>query len=145
MKCLLVLCTLLLSMSVHARDSKLTSLSAFQWLNRIVVVNRIEQTPPVGSIFQQYRHELSERDVIWFIIDESDQVVSDYTGNLSHDTLRNALQQYAVKPGEVILIGKDGGLKLRLDNLDIPILFSVIDAMPMRQNEMQRQRNEYDF
>ena len=98
MKCLLVLCTLLLSMSVQARDSKLTSLSAFQWLNRIVVVNRIEQT-----------------------------------------------QQYAVKPGEVILIGKDGGLKLRLDNLDIPILFSVIDAMPMRQNEMQRQWNEYDF
>lgn len=144
MQCLLVLYTLLLSISVQASDSKLTNLSAFQWLNRIVVVNRIEQTPPVRSIFEQYRHELSERDVIWFII-QGDQVVSNDTGELSHDSLRNALQQYAVKPGEVILIGKDGGLKLRLDNLDIPILFSVIDAMPMRQNEMQRQRNEYDF
>ena len=144
MQCLLVLYTLLLSISVQASDSKLTNLSAFQWLNRIVVVNRIEQTPPVRSIFEQYRHELSERDVIWFII-QGDQVVSNDTGELSHDSLRNALQQYAVKPGEVILIGKDGGLKLRLDNLDIPILFSVIDAMLMRQNEMQRQRNEYDF
>ncbi len=37
------------------------------------------------------------------------------------------------------LIGKDGGIKLhRAAPLDPGELFSVIDAMPMRQDEMKR-------
>ena len=38
-----------------------------------------------------------------------------------------------------LLIGKDGGEKLRSDSLvNADRLFSVIDAMPMRKNEMKR-------
>lgn len=39
--------------------------------------------------------------------------------------------------GEVILIGKDGGIKSRFDRVDLKAIFSDIDAMPMRQNEMR--------
>ena len=39
---------------------------------------------------------------------------------------------------KVILIGKDGGIKSRFDRLDLEAIFSDIDAMPMRQYEMQQ-------
>ncbi len=36
-----------------------------------------------------------------------------------------------------MLIGKDGGVKFLLDRMDLEAIFKEIDAMPMRQNEMQ--------
>ncbi len=35
-----------------------------------------------------------------------------------------------------MLIGKDGGVKFLLDRMDLEAIFTEIDAMPMRQNEM---------
>ncbi|MEM6394363.1 MAG: DUF4174 domain-containing protein [Planctomycetota bacterium] len=42
----------------------------------------------------------------------------------------------------VVLVGKDGGEKLRVTDgvLDTERLFGVIDAMPMRRAEMERRR-----
>ena len=55
-------------------------------------------------------------------------------------------ESYQIKPDEpftVILIGKDGGEKYRSANmLTTNRLFATIDAMPMRQAEMRRQKNE---
>jgi hypothetical protein len=36
------------------------------------------------------------------------------------------------------LIGKDGGIKSQSDYLNLEAIFSEIDAMPMRQLEMQQ-------
>ncbi len=50
-------------------------------------------------------------------------------------------RRYDVAPDgfAVLLIGKDGGVKLRSARpLDRPTLFATIDAMPMRQAEMRR-------
>ncbi len=42
---------------------------------------------------------------------------------------------------EFILVGKDGGEKLRADTVvGMQQLFSVIDAMPMRKDEMKQSR-----
>ena len=53
-----------------------------------------------------------------------------------------ALQRrYAVGPGEfrVVLVGKDGGVKLaRPQAVPATALFELIDAMPMRRDEMRR-------
>ena len=53
---------------------------------------------------------------------------------------------YQIKPDEpftIILIGKDGGEKYRSVNmLTTNHIFTIIDAMPMRQAEMRRQKNE---
>ncbi len=52
-------------------------------------------------------------------------------------------RQYNVKPGEftVILTGKDNSEKLRTNELLLPAqLFSLIDAMPMRKQEMQKRK-----
>ena len=50
-------------------------------------------------------------------------------------------RRYGVAPDAfaVLLIGKDGGVKLRSARpLDAETLFETIDAMPMRQAEMRR-------
>jgi hypothetical protein len=52
-------------------------------------------------------------------------------------------QYYGVKPGEatILLIGKDGGVKLRRETeiLGCRELFATIDVMPMRRREMREQ------
>ncbi len=53
-------------------------------------------------------------------------------------------RRYGVAPGRfaALLIGKDGGVKLRSDApLSTRTLFEAIDAMPMRQAEMRRPRS----
>lgn len=52
-------------------------------------------------------------------------------------------QKYGVEPNEfhAILVGKDGGVKLKSPSpLSAARLSSVIDAMPMRQDEMRANR-----
>jgi hypothetical protein len=64
------------------------------------------------------------------------------TARLSEDELAAMRHRFKVEPGDflVILIGKDGGEKL---NSPTPVpmdrLQRLIDSMPMRKNEMQRQ------
>ncbi len=56
----------------------------------------------------------------------------------------NALRrEYKVNADQftVILVGKDGGEKYRAGHAQAPaVLFQIIDAMPMRQNEAQEKR-----
>ena len=47
------------------------------------------------------------------------------------------------KSFEVLLVGLDGGIKLRQDQLvTTDKLFNLIDSMPMRQREMRRQNKK---
>ncbi len=51
-------------------------------------------------------------------------------------------KKYQLREGdfEVILIGKDGGVKLRENSfVEQEKIFALIDTMPMRQAEMSRQ------
>lgn len=42
-----------------------------------------------------------------------------------------------------VLIGKDGGVKLRSDQVvEMKKLFALIDGMPMRRAEMRRKKNQ---
>lgn len=52
-------------------------------------------------------------------------------------------ERFDVRPGqtEFVLLGKDGGVKLRRPTLPMPELFAVIDAMPMRRAEMAGKRS----
>ena len=42
-------------------------------------------------------------------------------------------------PFWIVLIGKDGGVKLRSDDAGLDQIFDLIDSMPMRQAEMREQ------
>jgi hypothetical protein len=48
-------------------------------------------------------------------------------------------QQFAVSSSEfqLLLLGKDGGVKLRSSTASLEDIFSLIDTMPMRRSEMR--------
>tara|TARA_Y100000780_G_C13326847_1_gene279891 strand:- start:316 stop:480 length:165 start_codon:yes stop_codon:yes gene_type:complete len=51
--------------------------------------------------------------------------------------MSNVRQQYQLKNNTVTLIGKDGGIKSQGSTIDVKALYSIIDAMYMRQREVQ--------
>ncbi len=74
-------------------------------------------------------HDLRERDV----------TVTEITGSDPATAANRKQYKIAHDAFAVLLIGKDGGVKLRSAEPVRPErLFATIDAMPMRQDEMRR-------
>lgn len=93
------------------------------------------------ELLQQAHQEMFARDlVILGVLGNQVKSSSFKMGRLpGPETLRN---QYKVKPDEftVVLVGKDGTEKYRAKEVIKPgTIFHIIDAMPMRQQEMRRQ------
>lgn len=114
----------------------LSDLSSLKWDNRIILVNDVQNEEHVVAVFEKNIIEINDRDIVWLII-KGDHAFTNYPGTLSEDLLNNTRNRYKTGKGQVILIGKDGGVKSRHDRLDLAAIFSEIDAMPMRQREMQ--------
>jgi len=120
-------------------------LSGYRWENRILLIfaNEKEQSEVKNQLqhFKTHHAGLKERDLILF------EVYGD-KGSGPEGTLESEevdyLQSRFNPQGDytIILVGKDGGEKLRQSKLlDHKKLFATIDAMPMRQSEMRRQGN----
>ena len=81
------------------------------------------------AIWKEAQAEMEERDLTITVI----------TGN---DLLYKKYKVDSQTEFTVILLGKDGGEKLRTQNLlTTNKLFALIDAMPMRRQEMQKKEN----
>lgn len=78
-----------------------------------------------------------DRDIVWFVLYRQ-TIKTNYEGQTSSELVDRIQEKYLLRNHEVILIGKDGGVKERITKLDLERLFNDIDRMPMRQNEMQR-------
>jgi hypothetical protein len=115
----------------------LDDLDSLQWKNRIVIINEAENEENLLAIIDKYAAEINERDIIWFIL-KQDRVLSNYQGKISEAFSNRTREAYDSRRSKVILIGKDGGIKSRFNRVDLEAVFSDIDAMPMRQNEMQQ-------
>lgn len=130
---------LFLAFSMCAQGDELTvltDLASLQWENRVIVINETQHEEQVLALLEKHTAEINERDIVWFIINEA-QILTNYSGRLSEDLVNSVRERYGTGQGKVILIGKDGGIKSRLDRVDLEAIFSRIDAMPMRQYEMQ--------
>jgi hypothetical protein len=122
-------------------------LEAFQWKNRIILVF----APYAGSdayerqmrAFEGEEDEILDRDLIILeLFEDGESRKGDMP--LSESVAQRMRRQFDVEAGEfvLILIGKDGTIKLRSqDPVTTPELFSLIDAMPMRQEEIRRNQN----
>ncbi|MBC7892388.1 MAG: DUF4174 domain-containing protein [Sphingobacteriaceae bacterium] len=107
-------------------------LERYRWKQRVLLVFAPAETAKAFSeqktIFRQHETGFRERELV---------VLDLLPGGKNTEALR---RQFGVKPQEftVILIGKDGGEKLRRP---APVaakeLFDLIDSMPMRQRERQ--------
>ena len=138
---LLFLLAFMMANKAEGKDT--VNLVEYQWKNRLLLLF----TPsPEGPVYIKLKEDLSrqeeevlDRDLLIFHILESGETK---LGNSplpesSGDTLR---EKYSIKSGTftILLIGKDGGVKLRREGrVELDEIFSVIDAMPMRQREMK--------
>ncbi len=88
---------------------------------------------------QRRAQEVQERDLLIFHVLETEE---NRLANLPLNKEQgiSLRKKFSIMPGQliVILIGKDGEAKLRGElPLELSEIFSVIDAMPMRQREMR--------
>jgi hypothetical protein len=118
-----------------------TALDRYGWQNRILLVF----APDADSALYHGQQEmlivaergLNERDmVIIFVIRDTVSTKGRPAAAVAAVDLRDA---YGVLPHEfrVVLIGKDGDVKLRQEEpISMADLFALIDAMPMRKQEI---------
>jgi hypothetical protein len=117
-------------------------LKDFLWKNRLVFIfTDSKDNNQYKSFKKDWNSNISEiqdRDMILF------EIINNKHGFLesnfiSDKSLRAIIRQIKTgdKPFEVVLIGKDGSVKLRSRDSSLYYIFSVIDSCPMRKHEIQ--------
>jgi hypothetical protein len=135
MKTLLLLIAILISGTTMSADMTLQDISQLAWKNRIILVLSGVNDVRYESLFEEYDDEVNDRDVVWFIL-KDDQVSTNYAHKLSNDFIRRTKNQFPIEKEKMLLIGKDGDIKVRGENLDLHSLFEEIDSMSMRKAEI---------
>ncbi len=118
------------------------NLSDQQWQHRILLIFAPSEQSPLyqqqQQAWQSRSEDMQERDLKWVevLANGISRVDGQPMADASADRLRN---QFGIAPEDfaVILVGKDGTEKQRFSQpVDLSEIFSTIDAMPMRQQEM---------
>ena len=136
MRALYGLLTLVFSqLTVAEQTTVLEDLDQLVWQHRLIVVWAEDDAQDHQRLLTADDEAIVDRDIIWFILD-GDDIISNYEGALSETLGESIKQHYRLQAGQTILIGKDGGVKDRSDELRPSALFDQIDLMPMRQQEM---------
>lgn len=124
--------------------SKAQDLQQYQWQNRIIVVYSNETELDLISkqleLLTEEPNELSERKLL-VIQAHKDRYKKNFPENSEwiSSTLKDELNISTKTEFEVFLIGLDGGIKLRQQEiLQTKKLISLIDGMPMRKAEIRR-------
>ena len=113
-----------------------------QWQHRILLIFAPSEQSPLyqqqQQAWQSRTEDMQERDLklVEVLAIGASRVDGQLMSAASADRLRN---QFGVAPEDfaVILVGKDGTEKQRFSQpVDLSDIFSTIDTMPMRQQEM---------
>jgi hypothetical protein len=123
-------------LAISAAFAANNPLAAYRWSARIVVASAETPDDPARArqraIFERFRAEAKARDLVLV-----EAVGDGANARALRQTLGIGGRGFAA-----VLVGKDGGAKLRASHpLDAAELFPVIDAMPMRRQEI-RERGE---
>ena len=113
-------------------------LSDFKWKNRVLVVVTNEKEE-IKDLIKIHNIELNEREFVVIQLDDEKAFI-DYT-QMSKRFSQSILKKVKNIPQQVyfVLIGKDGRIKnLFSKNTGMNEIFSEVDKMPMRINEMKR-------
>jgi hypothetical protein len=128
----------------HARHAdRDIDLSEFRWNHRVLLLfDRSPDDPVHADLLADWRQrtfEVSDRNLLLIRIHEEGGSLAGGS-RLSASAASKLRAQFDVRPGQptAILIGKDGGEKLRLPTVELSELFERIDVMPMRRAEMLR-------
>ncbi len=125
------------SMNVTANPSK------WMWEYRVIILSGDDLK---SDVFEKQRveldaqvRELEERDILLVEIGNERGTVGDREISETEKAIIIDRFDLNLSRNEIILIGKDGGIKLR-ENVPYPLnqINALIDSMPMRQAEMKR-------
>lgn len=115
-------------------------LGSFRWDYRIILVAApVAEVEDIANELKEAKAGINERDILWFVFG-GESFATNYTESLAKGFEKTVSDNYFKKSGkkrEVRLVGKDGGVKEKADNLDLERLFALIDSMPMRRAEMR--------
>lgn len=132
---------LFLSLTTHSLMSQ--ELNDYRWQNRLVIVLAddcaAEELEAQINILQHEKEGLAERKI--HVICLTPKQRRDGTDGEQSWQASSLYQQYrrASEGMEVLLIGLDGGTKLRqTEVLTTEKLFALIDGMPMRRAEVRK-------
>lgn len=124
------------SMLMNFSQDTIQSLEDLKWKYRIVLAFQDEDLSD-DIVADSLQSSIKERKVAYFLIDGK-HVVANVEADFSEAYIRQLHTRYKMgaKNDCWLLIGLDGGVKLRKDNgLDWPLIFKTIDSMPMRRSE----------
>tara|TARA_B100001765_G_C19506520_1_gene343268 strand:- start:386 stop:901 length:516 start_codon:yes stop_codon:yes gene_type:complete len=134
-------------MSLNAQE-----LEAYRWNNRILIVKAedAQSTEYIKQIDELTNadEKMEDRKLILYQIEGTDFKFTDFKKPKKKQAgfvTDSFSEKYLLTNNtfEVMLIGLDGGVKLRQDEfLDKESLFRLIDSMPMRMNEMKKGKLE---
>jgi len=145
-KCFITL-TLLIGLFAGAALGENTvsvDLNAYQWKNRLLLLFASSEEDQayltLKKEIDRQAMEVKDRDLLVFYVLERGESRLDQE-RLSPDQALFLRKRLSVPPGRftIVLIGKDGGEKIRQESsVDLKEIFAIIDAMPMRQQEMKK-------
>ena len=126
-----------------AEDNVTNALNKYAWDKRQIIVFSPNENHPeyikLKQTISQHLPELKERKLhIWHVVEDTEvRLGNTLINNFTNQEIR---QTFAVNKDEfrMILIAYDQGEKLRLSQTNLSYIFSKIDQMPMRIQEMQQ-------
>jgi hypothetical protein len=129
--------------SASGENQDRVDLSVYQWRNRLLVLFAPSQDDQVYQSFKEQlerrAQEIRDRDLLIFHVFEGGESRLDDLP-LNKEQVRSLRKRLSIKMGQGkwILIGKDGEVKFQGElPVGLSDIFSIIDAMPMRQQEIR--------
>ena len=129
---------------------KAQNLEKHTWINRILVVKTSDSASEIYqeqiNEFRNATDELKDRKFVLYKISVDHFELIDFTNPELIDSGKTAGKSIGKilndkEDFEVLLIGLDGGIKLRqTEVLRKEELFNIVDAMPMRRNELNKKK-----
>ena len=139
---IITIASLFLGLSNSYSSQTMASLESLEWKNRIILIRESVDCKNTIAHLKQAKTEIDERHIFWFILCKQNQLISNFDGEISSSFLNTVNKKYFSKPkNNVVLIGKDGGVKYRSPELRLNEINTLIDSMPMRQAEMHKAEN----
>ncbi len=130
---------LIQSAQVLSDSEALNSLASLEWNYRVILLSGSEADQ---RALERAQLSIDERHTVWFLMME-DGVRTNFSKSPSNRFTEALIERYLKKPVKAVLLGKDGGLKVRQNVFDLDALLMAIDAMPMRQQEMRQREIHY--
>lgn len=115
---------------------QLKQLSALEWQYRVVIVAPSTSIESLRKQFRDAKKEIDARDLIWLMVN-GETLESNYSEGVAVELLNDVRALLRQQQANVVLIGKDGGVKYRASHLNLDDVMGRIDMMPMRQVEMR--------